>query len=223
MTGQVRFWLATFVALSAAFVVSSEEVVVGAARVLDLEVHAAFGAIWRNSLHPLFQAVAELGGLEVTFALGAGLAAYLIWRRFRVEAWAVMALPLAVLVEGAYKRFLIHPRPPPLHADGPSLNSLILGHLFHGGALVENSYPSGHMVRTVVVYGLIAFIVSRLARTRWARRAAVALAAVIIAAMAFDRLYLAVHWASDVAGGLLLGGLALAAAILWLDRPWTSG
>jgi undecaprenyl-diphosphatase len=41
----------------------------------------------------------------------------------------------------------------------------------------------------------------------------------MIAAMSFDRLYLAVHWESDVVGGLLMGGLALAAAVAWLDRP----
>jgi undecaprenyl-diphosphatase len=41
----------------------------------------------------------------------------------------------------------------------------------------------------------------------------------MIATMAFDRLYLGVHWESDVVGGLLVGGLALAAAVAWLDRP----
>ena len=37
--------------------------------------------------------------------------------------------------------------------------------------------------------------------------------------MAFDRLYLDVHWESDVIGGLLLGAIALVAATVWLDRP----
>jgi len=37
--------------------------------------------------------------------------------------------------------------------------------------------------------------------------------------MAFDRLYLEVHWESDVLGGILLGAIALVSATVWLDRP----
>jgi undecaprenyl-diphosphatase len=48
---------------------------------------------------------------------------------------------------------------------------------------------------------------------------AIPVAIVIIVAVAMDRLYLDVHWESDVVGGLLLGGIALLAATVWLDRP----
>ena len=37
--------------------------------------------------------------------------------------------------------------------------------------------------------------------------------------VSFDRLYLDVHWESDVIGGLLLGAIALLAGTVWLDRP----
>jgi undecaprenyl-diphosphatase len=47
--------------------------------------------------------------------------------------------------------------------------------------------------------------------------APVAIAVVVL--VAFDRLYLDVHWESDVIGGLLLGAIALLAATVWLDRP----
>ena len=73
------------------------------------------------------------------------------------------------------------------------------------------------MLRAVLVYGLLAFVVHRLAPPGPVRRLAIPAAVVVIAAEAFDRMYLGVHWQSDVLGGLLLGGLALAAAIAWLD------
>jgi undecaprenyl-diphosphatase len=75
------------------------------------------------------------------------------------------------------------------------------------------------MVRTVVVYGLLAFVVRRLARSRAARALAIPVAIAVIVLMVFDRLYLDVHWESDVIGGLLLGAIGLVAATVWLDRP----
>jgi undecaprenyl-diphosphatase len=163
----------------------------------------------------VFQGIAVLGGIEAAAVLGAGLAIYL-WRTgFRNEAWALLVLPVAQVVEIVYKRLLFHPQPIPQHPDGPSVSGLVEG----GQLVLGNSYPSGHMMRTVIVYGLLAFVAYRLSPPGWLRRLAIPAAAVIIAAMAFDRVYLAVHWESDVVGGLLLGGLALAAAIVWLDRP----
>jgi undecaprenyl-diphosphatase len=75
------------------------------------------------------------------------------------------------------------------------------------------------MVRAVVVYGLIAFVVQRLAPWSLARRLAIPVATFLIVLLAFDRLYLDVHWESDVLGGLLLGAVALLAGSIWLDRP----
>jgi membrane-associated phospholipid phosphatase len=75
------------------------------------------------------------------------------------------------------------------------------------------------MVRTVVVYGLLAFVIRRLSPSPVARALAIPAAIALIVLMAFDRLYLDVHWESDVIGGLLLGGIALVSATIWLDRP----
>jgi undecaprenyl-diphosphatase len=75
------------------------------------------------------------------------------------------------------------------------------------------------MVRAVVVYGLIAFVVRRLAPSPAARALAIPIMVVLILVEAFDRLYLDVHWESDVIGGVLLGAIALVSATIWLDRP----
>jgi undecaprenyl-diphosphatase len=66
---------------------------------------------------------------------------------------------------------------------------------------------------------LLAFVVRRLARSRAARALAIPVAIAVIVLMVFDRLYLDVHWESDVIGGLLLGAIGLVAATVWLDRP----
>src|SRR5207245_4069213 len=76
-------------------------------------------------------------------------------------------------------------------ADGPSISELFPGST--GG----NSLPSGHMLRTVIVYGLLAFVINRLSPSPRVRRLAVVGAIAIIALMVFDRLYLDVHWESD--------------------------
>jgi membrane-associated phospholipid phosphatase len=182
----------------------------------DRAVAQSLAPLWREPLRALAIGVALLGGLEMTTLIAVGLAFYLIRGGFRAEAWALLALPLATLAEVIYKRFVQHPGPFKFaHGDGPSLTMLVE----RGPIALHNSYPSGHTLRAVLVYGLLAFVIHRLAPRGLARKLAIPAAAVIISVVALDRLYLGVHWTSDVIGGLLLGGLALAAAIVWLDRP----
>lgn len=201
-------------ALAAAFVVEGAMAALGLTKVADQHVAAGFTQIWNPNLQVPFKVIAVLGGPEVTYALAIGLFIYLRRIGFRAESWALLALPVASLVELLYKHTVV--QLPPVaysHGDGPGLAMLL--HQVGG-----YSFPSGHMVRTVLMYGLLAFIVNRLAPWPWVRRSAIPVAVVIIACMALDRLYLNVHWQSDVVGGLLLGGLALAAAITWLEQPW---
>ncbi len=187
----------------------------GAFTTLDHQVAQETHAIWQDSLHVPFQLIAELGGLELTSIIMLALFIYL-WRGgFGVDALAVVAFAGAVVLEVTYKLLFFHPGPPRSisHADGPSLTDLV------PGSGQGNSFPSGHVVRTVVAYGLIAFVIRRLAPSPVARALAVPVAIAIVVIVSFDRLYLDVHWESDVIGGILLGGIALVAATVWLDRP----
>lgn len=208
--------LAVLGALGVAFAAYTQVVAGGLLAPVDLEVARAFRAIWSPVLEPVGQVVAVAGGVEVTSLLAVGLAA-LLWRRgFRVEAAALLAFPIAAALEAVYRLALRHPAPIAFaHPDGPSVVTML-----HGGTLTLNgSYPSGHMMRTVLIYGLGAFVVRRLSSPGWARTLAAPTAVIVVGLMALDRVYLGVHWQSDVVGGLLLGGAVLAGAIAWLDRP----
>jgi membrane-associated phospholipid phosphatase len=182
----------------------------------DHDVLVYMSSLWDAPLHPLFQGIALLGGLELTTLLMIGLVVFLIWRGYAADAWVAVAFVAAEVFEIFYKTNLTHPAPPAAvaHKDGPSLTML-----FEQPTGASNSFPSGHMLRTVLVYGLLAFVIRRLAPWPWVRALALPVAVVVIVVVAFDRLYLDVHWESDVVGGLLLGAIAMVSATVWLDRP----
>jgi membrane-associated phospholipid phosphatase len=202
--------------LAVAYVALTMAIAAGMFDALDKQVLQGMSSLWSESLHPLFQAIAELGGLELTTLLMLALAIFLLRRGFGADAWVVLVFVAAQVLEVLYKANLHHLGPPRTvaHADGPSITDLV-----SGTGPLANSFPSGHMVRAVIAYGLIAFVVQRLAPWPLARTLAIPIATVLIVLVAFDRLYLDVHWESDLLGGLLLGGIGLLAGTIWLDRP----
>src|SRR5713226_7209662 len=195
----VRPRLVAAAALAVAYVALTVAIAAGMFDTLDKQVQQGMSSLWSESLHPVFQAIAELGSLELTRLL-----------------MLVLAFIASQVLDVLYKANLHHPGPPPTvaHTDGPSITELVAG----TGPLA-NSFPSGHMVRAVIAYGLIAFVVQRLAPWPLARTLAIPIATALIVLLAFDRLYLDVHWESDVLGGLLLGAIGLLAGTIWLDRP----
>jgi len=74
-----------------------------------------------------------------------------------------------------------------------------------GTHVLTSSFPSGHAMSAAVVYGTIAYLAARLERRAWARVLTLVLAAALIALIAFSRMYLGVHYPSDVLAGLIVG------------------
>lgn len=205
--------------LAVAYVALTMAVAAGMLDNLDKQVLQAVASLWSEPLHALFQAIAELGGLELTTILMIALAIFLVRGGFGADAWVVLAFVAVQVLEILYKANLHHPGPPltVAHADGPSITQIVSV----GTGPLANGFPSGHVARAVVAWGLIAFVVQRLAPSPPARTLAIPVAIVVILMLAFDRLYLDVHWESDAIGGLLLGAIGLLAGTVWLDRPRT--
>lgn len=76
------------------------------------------------------------------------------------------------------------------------------------------SFPSGHSVAAFAFYGVIAYLIFRRLKSRHTRVALVVAAVVFILTMGASRVYLGVHYPSDVAAGYLVGFVWLATVVL---------
>lgn len=89
-------------------------------------------------------------------------------------------------------------------------------------AAVETSYsfPSGHATVSMALYGFIAFLLCRL-YPRY-KAITITVAIIIILSIGFSRLYLGLHFPSDVIAGYVVGGLALWLGIKLTNKLLTS-
>jgi undecaprenyl-diphosphatase len=68
------------------------------------------------------------------------------------------------------------------------------------------SFPSGHTMSTVVFFGIVTYYVWRHYSSIRAKSSSLAFYAGIVGLVSFDRIYLNVHWLSDIVGSVFLGG-----------------
>lgn len=75
------------------------------------------------------------------------------------------------------------------------------------------SFPSGHAMSSMAVYGCVAYLVARLEPDAKLKHTVWAIAAIVILLIGISRMYLGVHYPSDVVAGFL-GGLAWLAFVV---------
>lgn len=79
-----------------------------------------------------------------------------------------------------------------------------------GQHVASLSFPSGHAMTSIIAYGAIAYLVGRLGPTPTLRRMVWGVAVVLVCAIGLSRMYLGVHYPSDVIAGFLCGAAWLA-------------
>lgn len=150
-------------------------------------------------------AITEFGGARIVVAIGIAVFGWLAWRR----AWAA-AVYWTIALIGAracvmvLKYGLARGRPASIY-----------------GGVESFSFPSGHATSSMVTYGFLAFLLC--VRQPWRVRIPVlAVTATVVVAIGLSRLYLGMHWLSDVVAGYALGMawiVMLATAYLTLHVP----
>jgi membrane-associated phospholipid phosphatase len=138
-----------------------------------------------------FTIVTIIGGPTGLIVLLVGVVIVLvIAKRWRWLAYLAMTCGGGALMNLELKRFFARARP-----DVAEMMRRAHGY----------SFPSGHAMGSTVVFGALSYLAFRyLAQWRW-KSAAIALAATLIASVALSRVYLGVHWISDVGAGIVAG------------------
>lgn len=151
-------------------------------------------------LDALASSLSALGGLELTASLLLTLVTGLFLKgRGRLAGRLLLAFLVTGLLEYALKQVLpVPPVPQDFVRIGDFVPLVVVDHSY--------PYPSGHALRSTILLGTVYLLSSNSIL-----RAGIALALLGILA---SRVYLGVHWPSDVAGGALLG----ATAVTWAFR-----
>ena len=159
---------------------------------LDLTVSTAIQSLNEPWLTWLMVAISLPGFAPWSWVCPVVLIGGFLLVRLRREALFLALTPGASLISGLTKMVVERPRPP---ADAV--------HVF--ARLLDYSYPSGHVVAYVSLYGFAFFLFFALFRPAWWRRLALIVFGLLLTLVGVSRIYLGQHWASDVLGGYALG------------------
>jgi undecaprenyl-diphosphatase len=138
-------------------------------------------------------------------ALGALVVVRLVWRHstWWPAPWVAAACVLGTVVQQSLKAAVGRARPVwPDPVDSA-----------HYAA-----FPSGHAMTATVVCGLLLWLLQLYGAGRALRRTALALSVISVVGVGLTRVWLGVHWASDVLGGWLLGALVVALTVVAHER-----
>lgn len=178
----------------------SEEVLEREAFAFDKIILLGIHSFANPTLDTVMLNVTRLGNPNITVAITTITFGILWWRRYRQEAkiFFLNCLGGVILTYGLKLAF---------SKTRPQLwDSLI--------SETSYSYPSGHALGSVVLYGFLSYLLA----TNFPRYANVfySIATILIVGIGFSRLYLGVHWPTDVIAGYGVGFLWITSCITML-------
>lgn len=160
---------------------------------VDFRVNALFYTFRDNILINLFTWITLLGE-SITVIFFTILVSLFLWLNHK--RWKIVSLWFTVICSGGFtfvaKLFFQRPRP---------TNAVFLE--------TSNSFPSGHATISIAFYGFLTYLAVRKIKNKKYQILAILIGILLIILIGLSRLYLGVHYVSDVWTGYLIGSMCL--------------
>ena len=125
----------------------------------------------------------------------------LVFKRWKYVAQATLVLALATVSNMILKRFIDRAR--------PGIEHLV--------SVETLSYPSGHAMSAMAFYGFLIFLVTKFKIQKIIKYVLIIVLVLLILSIGISRIYLGVHFPSDVAGGFIAGFIWVVFCVLIFD------
>jgi undecaprenyl-diphosphatase len=208
-----KILFATLVLVFAAwgFIEITEQVVHGDTHTIDIWLLAALrepgdpsnpiGPVWVSEIA---RDITALGGLAVLTFFTAAVSGYLyLERRYRMLAFLLIAVGTGSGISFGLKTLFARPRPD------------VVPHL---AEVYTASFPSGHSLMAAVVYLTLGILLAAILPRRRLKLYVLSLAIILTGLVGLSRVYLGVHYPTDVLAGWAAG--LVWALLCWLAGRW---
>ncbi|MEZ4803482.1 MAG: phosphatase PAP2 family protein [Gelidibacter sp.] len=123
------------------------------------------------------------------------------FKRWKQVAQITIVLLLASVSNMILKRFIDRAR--------PGIEHLV--------SVETLSYPSGHAMSAMAFYGFVIYLFYRFKMNRWLKYSVILVLLLLIFSIGISRIYLGVHFPSDIAGGYIAGFIWVVFCVIVFD------
>jgi undecaprenyl-diphosphatase len=197
LRGVLRSWralvisLASSVVLLVLFASLSEEVFEGEMQTFDMAVRLKVHEFFSPRMTTFMQVMTFLGSIGFLSVLFLAITTFWIAKKkYRPAVWLAMAAGGSVILDVSLKLVFHRLRPVP----------------FVGLPPWTYSFPSGHSLSSFCFYGVLAGLICTRSRSAAWRTVIWFIAALLVLAIGISRIYLGVHYPTDVLAGYIAAG-----------------
>jgi membrane-associated phospholipid phosphatase len=202
--------LVSIAVLAAGFITIVDEWQEQEIEAFDSAVYSGVSNFMTPSVTEFMKGITFLGGVQwISILTAIAVILFLVFKKYSLGLYVLFTVALGGGFNWLLKEYFKRQR--------PAIEALVE----QGGY----SFPSGHSMGSFIFYGALAFAVFRLYDHTWSKVLGAAVLLFLVFLIGISRIYLGVHYPSDILGGFSAGGVWLAFSILVYTfikgaRPW---